>query len=283
MPEDEHWSETAANDNNSGATDQQAGSSVQKCPVKEEYILAADVATLEPPPMRAEVETNEPPPMRAEVETNEPPPMRAEVETNEPPPMQAEVETKEPPPMQADVKALEPPGMAAKVEVHEPTAVFPPLAPIKDAKPPVEWIEIIVTDDEDRPLAYEPFRLTLPNGSVVEDVLNPEGRLYVDNLNLGACKFSLPNRDDWEPAEIATGTPEKKDAETATETAWIEIQVVDDQDQPLADEACKVTLADGTVRGEKLGADGKLRLEDIPSGACKISFPQRKAEDLELL
>lgn len=62
------------------------------------------------------------------------------------------------------------------------------------------------------------------------------------------------------------------------QTDWIGLELVDAEGAPVAWEPYVVELADGRqVRG-RLGADGTAVVRGIPSGACKITFPQRGAE-----
>ena len=54
---------------------------------------------------------------------------------------------------------------------------------------------------------------------------------------------------------------------------WIEISLVDEEDQPVPGEAYRITLSDGSEAEGALDGDGKARLEGIPRGACQITFP----------
>ncbi len=55
---------------------------------------------------------------------------------------------------------------------------------------------------------------------------------------------------------------------------WIEIRLVDEEDQPVANEAYRIELPDGTVREGTLDEDGRARVEGIPRGNCGITFPE---------
>jgi hypothetical protein len=54
---------------------------------------------------------------------------------------------------------------------------------------------------------------------------------------------------------------------------WIEIQLVGEDDAPLPGERWVVALPDGSTRAGVTGEDGVARLEGIPSGSCRVSFP----------
>jgi hypothetical protein len=56
---------------------------------------------------------------------------------------------------------------------------------------------------------------------------------------------------------------------------WIEIELIDENDQPVAGERYKITLPDGSVDEGSLDDKGKARIDSIAdAGDCKISFPE---------
>lgn len=61
---------------------------------------------------------------------------------------------------------------------------------------------------------------------------------------------------------------------------WLEIELLDEAGKPVPDAAYEVTLADGSVRKGKL-AEGKARLEKLPLGTCRVSFPDYDAASYE--
>jgi type VI secretion system secreted protein VgrG len=71
--------------------------------------------------------------------------------------------------------------------------------------------------------------------------------------------------------------PETKE-EKATKKSWIEIEMVDEEDQPVSGEAYRITLADGSVAEGTLDEKGIARLDDIEPGTCKITFANLDAE-----
>jgi hypothetical protein len=56
-------------------------------------------------------------------------------------------------------------------------------------------------------------------------------------------------------------------------TSWIEIELIDEADQPVAGMEYRVRLADGTVRLGKLDKNGCARVERIEAGECEVTFP----------
>lgn len=54
------------------------------------------------------------------------------------------------------------------------------------------------------------------------------------------------------------------------EDTWIEVLVLDDKDQPVANVEYEIELSDGRVQRGRTSEHGILRYEDLPSGSCKI-------------
>lgn len=61
-------------------------------------------------------------------------------------------------------------------------------------------------------------------------------------------------------------------------TSWIEIELVDDEDNPVPGERYEITLADGRVVRGTLDQSGFARVEGIEPGSCDITFPELDAE-----
>lgn len=57
----------------------------------------------------------------------------------------------------------------------------------------------------------------------------------------------------------------------------IEIELVDDQGEPVADERYEIRLANGKVRRGKTDANGVALVDAIPDGECDIGFPDLDA------
>ncbi len=78
---------------------------------------------------------------------------------------------------------------AGRIPVKQPPAPLPSSEPRRARA----WIAVTVVDDRvpARPLAGARFRLTLPDGSVREGVLNGQGHLRVDDIEPGKCWLEL--------------------------------------------------------------------------------------------
>lgn len=62
---------------------------------------------------------------------------------------------------------------------------------------------------------------------------------------------------------------------------WIAISLVGEDGEPIADEKYQIELPDGSLREGYLDAEGKARLDDIPPGNCKVTFPELDQEAWE--
>ena len=63
---------------------------------------------------------------------------------------------------------------------------------------------------------------------------------------------------------------------------WIEVLLVDEEDQPVAGQRFEITLPDGSIRVGQTDAQGLGRVDGIyPPGICQISFTELDREAWE--
>ena len=102
------------------------------------------------------------------------------------------------------------------------------------------------------------------------------------NINSGsgppvapAVSSLVPPAPPVEPAMAASASPgEERHKADEEKKSWIEIELVDEEDNPIPGERYKVTLPDGTTVAEgTLDENGFARVEGIDPGTCKITFP----------
>ena len=68
--------------------------------------------------------------------------------------------------------------------------------------------------------------------------------------------------------------PPQIKADKKKKPSWIEIELVDDEKNPVPGEAYRITLPDGeTVAEGALDEKGFARVDGIDSGTCQITFP----------
>ncbi len=86
--------------------------------------------------------------------------------------------------------------------------------------------------------------------------------------------------DNAEPGQVSRAesepvTPHKppQTEEEKEQKTWIEIKLIDQDNEPVAGAAYKVTLPDGTTDSGILDHEGFVRIEGIDPGTCKVTFP----------
>lgn len=72
---------------------------------------------------------------------------------------------------------------------------------------------------------------------------------------------------------IGPHRPPKTAEEEEERTSWIEIELVDEEDQPVPGEKYRITLPDGKVAEGTLDEKGFARVDAIVPGTCQITFP----------
>jgi hypothetical protein len=56
--------------------------------------------------------------------------------------------------------------------------------------------------------------------------------------------------------------------------SWVEVQLVGEDDAPIGGVKYAVALPGGTIKDGTLDDNGMVRLENVPPGVCKVSFPE---------
>jgi type VI secretion system secreted protein VgrG len=75
--------------------------------------------------------------------------------------------------------------------------------------------------------------------------------------------------------EIKPYKPPESSEEKEKRKSWIEIELLDEEKNPVPGEAYRITLPDGdTVAEGTLDEKGFARVEGIEPGTCKITFPR---------
>jgi hypothetical protein len=142
------------------------------------------------------------------------------------------------------------------------------------------WIEIVLVDALDQPVAGKKYSVELPDGSKKEGTLDDQGKAKLENLDPGMCKISFP---EIESNAFGPAPPPWEPPEGPPETTWVELVLLDDQREPVAGAKFVVETSDGTRHEGTTGNDGRAMLEGLKPGPCKISFPEFEAGSLEPL
>jgi hypothetical protein len=152
------------------------------------------------------------------------------------------------------------------------------------------WIEIELFDEHDKAIADEKYVLVLPDGTERKGKTDVKGLVRVENIEPGKCVVKFPDVDqgDWElpayegppPIAKAPAVPVVEVDETAT--AWIEVELLDQNGNPVPGECYWIQLHTGEIRQGELDHNGWARVEGISPGTCVVKFPDIDEEDWEL-
>ena len=80
--------------------------------------------------------------------------------------------------------------------------------------------------------------------------------------------------------QIAAASPGVQMVQPCEDTnTWVEVRLIDEDDEPVAGAYYKVQLPDGSIMTGNLDEDGKVRFDSIVPGTCKVSFPEIHAKE----
>jgi hypothetical protein len=109
-------------------------------------------------------------------------------------------------------------------------------------------------------------------------------RNFLDWVSRGEVMIVAEPAQALNPGIATRGLELKVDppppAQKKKKVAWIAIELVDQDGEPVPDQPYKIELPNGSSRAGNLDSQGKARIEGIdPPGTCKISFPELDAAD----
>ena len=84
-------------------------------------------------------------------------------------------------------------------------------------------------------------------------------------------KYGAPQLKPHKPSSESQEQQQQK-------KSWIEIELVDEANEPVAGEAYEITLPDGTTTKGTLDGKGLARIDGIDPGTCKVTFPNLDKE-----
>ncbi|MCB9845605.1 MAG: hypothetical protein H6811_06435 [Phycisphaeraceae bacterium] len=110
--------------------------------------------------------------------------------------------------------------------------------------------------------------------------LDPTEALEADDADPGEiAELKASQRENqtgkYGQAEVTPFKPTSDDnTDEETETHWIEIELVGEDDKPITGQPYRITLPDGSVTTGSTDQNGIGRVDGIPdSGECKVTFP----------
>ncbi len=108
----------------------------------------------------------------------------------------------------------------------------------------IHYIDVVVKDEEDRPLAGEPYLLRLSNGEERPGTLDDEGHMREEGIPSGPCWFALKGAGD---------------------TRHLRLQFMDEDGEPFAGRPFEIVVGSETISGVT-SDDGRV-IADVPAGA----------------
>lgn len=125
-------------------------------------------------------------------------------------------------------------------------------------------------------------------GKIVKPAKPAESKLADEADPVKMAKIKKQQQEEgagkYGEKKVEPHKPKKDDDEDEQkEKAWIEIELVGEDDKPIPGEKYRVTLPDGTVDEGTLDEKGWARIEGFDEGDCKITFPDLDKEAWEFL
>jgi hypothetical protein len=123
--------------------------------------------------------------------------------------------------------------------------------------------------------AGTPVEPAAPKSAEDADSANPGevDKLKAKQRESGSGKYGAEKVEPHKPPQTEEEAEEKN--------SWIEIEMIDEEDEPVPGMAYRITLPGGTVAEGTLDENGFARVEGIVPGTCQITFPSLDKEAWE--
>ncbi len=172
----------------------------------------------------------------------------------------------------------------AKPEPLETKSVLPPPKEEEES-----FIEIELVDEIDKPVPGEPYEVIDAHGRKYSGRLDTNGFAHVEPV-VGPCRVGFPRLDGeaWSHHvfnDVRAGSRAKpqpveesvRSAPVQEEESFIEIDLVDETDQPVPGEGYEVIDATGREYSGKLDSNGFAHVAPVV-GPCRVGFPRLDGE-----
>ncbi len=115
--------------------------------------------------------------------------------------------------------------------------------------------------------AVEP---TEPDEAFEADVADPGkiAEIKAEQIEKKEGKYGSTELPPHKPAD------EDEELEDEEKNSWIEIELLDEEGNPVPGEKYEIELPEATLAKGTLDKDGFARVEGIEPGTCKVAFPK---------
>ncbi len=116
---------------------------------------------------------------------------------------------------------------------------------------------------------FERLNQALLRGQIVAIHRSAEGSVTESGSGGGQQNQTPKQKPSSQSAFSATGALNSPNSEKT----WVDIQLLDEDGDPVAGERYTLKLTDGSTREGSLGDDGRVRVNGIDPGTCVVTFP----------
>ncbi|MBP1691697.1 MAG: hypothetical protein H6Q32_1049 [Bacteroidetes bacterium] len=99
-----------------------------------------------------------------------------------------------------------------------------------------------------------------------------------DLLLLRDIRMEGSGENENPPQPVAAAAPARQ---TRRDKTWIEIELVDNEGNPVPNEPCRLNLPDDSIWEGTTNAEGVVRVDFIDHGQCEVCFPNLDLNEWE--
>ncbi|MDA1076895.1 MAG: hypothetical protein O3A63_19415 [Proteobacteria bacterium] len=125
--------------------------------------------------------------------------------------------------------------------------------------------------------AIDPIKPAKPDAALEADEADPGvvEKMKAEQQKKKAGKYGSQKVKPFKPAQSggAGAASDSSEESKKEKLSWIEIELIDEADKPIAGERYEITLPDGSVTKGSLDSNGFARIDGIDPGECQISWP----------
>ena len=85
---------------------------------------------------------------------------------------------------------------AGTLATGSPTVLIGEISAVEIDPSKKSWVEVLLRDQDNKPLVGEEIAIELQDGSIVNCVTNPRGKIRIEGIDPGSCKVRFPNLDE---------------------------------------------------------------------------------------